>query len=202
MFNLFETNTDDIQFLINNAGKDVLINDIAKKALITNPGLYDFEDRHISTLDKLSRGDLVTYDNEKYLVITESISKRGGKYKALMRHCNNIVQIPGETKQVPKLDENGNPVYDRFGDPVYITIQTDPTNVPAIVDNKSFSIDSNYAIRVPENQIVVTLQDNELNNRKIKVNFVFTMMGKKWKVVNVDLTKNGLMILTCEFTAS
>ncbi|MBA2876867.1 hypothetical protein HNR31_003690 [Anoxybacillus caldiproteolyticus] len=37
-----------------------------------------------------------------------------------------------------------------------------------------------------------------MTNSKFTVNTTFEVMGKTWKVIDVDLTRNGLLILTCE----
>lgn len=193
MFNPFNDNTQDIQFLLDNAGKDVLINDTPAKALITNPSITEYEEKYISTLQRVSRGDIVAYDNEKYISITESTTKRHGKYKALMRHCNYDIELPGEeTCIIVGYDELDRPIYEcTYGDPIYVS---------SIVDNKSFSVDGQNAINVPENEIIATLQDNQSNRDKLVVNNTFTVMSKTWTVLNQDLTKNGLLILTCEIT--
>lgn len=193
MFNPFNDNTQDIQFLLDNAGKDVLINDTPAKALITNPSITEYEEKYISTLQRVSRGDIVAYDNEKYISITESITKRHGKYKAILRHCNYDIELPGEETCVIV-------GYDELDRPIEECTIGDPIHVPAIVDNKSFSVDGQNAINVPENEIIATLQDNQSNRDKLVVNNTFTVMSKTWTVLNQDLTKNGLLILTCEIT--
>lgn len=191
MFNLFETNTNDVQFLLDNAGKDVLINGETKKALITNPSISEAEERYIHTLLSVSRGDLIELEGENYIVITESITKRHSKYKALIRHCNYEIEVPGETTRVIV-------GYNQFGEPIWEDIVGEPSYIPSIVDNKSFSVDTGNAINFPENQINVIVQDNEDNNAKFNVNFAFSVMGTNWTVVNRDLTKKGLLILTCQ----
>ncbi|RBP95390.1 hypothetical protein DFO70_103432 [Cytobacillus firmus] len=132
----------------------------------------------------------MTLDNEKYLVITESITKRGGKYKSLMRHCNVMIDLPGE-EVCEKVGEND------FGEPIFECTTGDPVLVPSIVDNKSFSVEDSAAIRVPDNQIIVVVKDNDYNREKFQLNNTFTFEGV-YKVIHRDFTKRGLMILTCE----
>lgn len=189
---MFQANSADLEFLFNEAGQKVLINDVERISVITNPPLSEYEERHIHTLETVSQGDMVSLDNEKYLVITESISKRGEKYKALMRHCNVMIELPGE-EVCEKVAEND------FGEPIFECTTGDPVYVPSIVDNKSFSVDDSAAIRVPDNQIIVVVKDNALNRDKFQVNNTFTFEGS-YKVVHRDFTKKGLMILTCEMS--
>ena len=191
----------DIESIFNMAAVNVKVNDIDKKAIITNPAINEFEERYIHTLDVVRMGDLVTYQNEHYLVIAESVTKRHGKFKTLMRHCNHVFEIPGEVTKVLKRDENGNIVLDWEGRPVYEYIQGEPTLVPSIIDNKNFSIDGKQ-LRVPVNEIIIVVQDNEKNKKGFAVNNEFDLMSKRWKVLNQDYTKVGLIILTCERIAS
>jgi hypothetical protein len=193
---MFTPNPEDLQFLFESAGQTVLINDTERQVIITNPSISEYEERYIHTLERVLQGDIVTLEGERYLVITETVTPRHGKYKALMRHCNYIITLPGEITRVLYRDENGNIVYDDFGDPVFIEIEGEPINIPAIVDNKSFSIVGSQLL-VAENQIIVTVQDNEVNRNKLKVNNTFSFEGN-FKVLHRDFTKKGLMILTCE----
>lgn len=194
---MFTPNKEDLQFLFESAGMDVLINDVPQQAIITNPPLSDSEERYIHTLQRINMGDMVTFDDNKYLVVNETISPRNGKYKAKIRHLNYELQIPGETRKELLLDENGNVVKDRFGKPIYKTIQGDPIYIPARVEQQAFTIEEGQ-IRIPNNEILITVQDNEVNREKLVLNFEFNLMTKTWKVTNVDLTRKGLMIITCQ----
>lgn len=191
---------NDIEFLIDTMGDTVLINDTEYKALITHSNENKHEERYIHTLEQIKQGDLITYDNEKYLVVTESVTKRANKYKALMRHCNYSVEIPGATEEVMMTDDDGNPIYDRYGDEIFITVETDPISIYTIVDNKSFAV-SGTQLLVADNQILITVQDNETNRDKLQVNSTFNVMDSEWKVRNVDKTQKGLLVITCEINA-
>lgn len=188
---MFEVNTEDMQFLFDSAGQTVLINDIEKNVIITNPTISEYDQKYIHSNEPILQGDLITLNDEKYLIITEALNKRGTKYKTLMRHCNNIITVEGETTQ----ELVG---YDDFGTPVYKTVVLNYIDVPTIIDNKNFSIDGQQ-VRVAINQIIIAVQDNEVNRDKFSVNNTITFEGK-YKIVNRDFTKKGLMILTCEST--
>ncbi|MBD8006421.1 Ig domain-containing protein [Bacillus norwichensis] len=197
--NPFAINEQDIQYLFESAGTEVLINDNPHKAIITNSGFNSENDeRYINTLNPIRMGDLVTFNDHQYIIITESTSKRYAKYRAIMRHCNFTIQFPGEIERVPVLDEDGNPVLDKYGRPIYEDIEGDPIFIPAIVDDKYFQVNNQFQMRVADNQIMVIVQDNELNRDKFEVNERFELMGKEWKVLQDDLTKVGMLILTCE----
>jgi hypothetical protein len=193
---MFQPNTTDLQYIFESAGQEVLINDIEQQAIITNPSISEYEERYIHTLGKAKRGDIITYQGERYLIISESVTKRGGKYKALMRHCNVVLEIQGDITMEIWRDENGEIVYDDFGQPIFYEVEGEPYLIPSIIDNKSFSIDGEQ-FTVPNNQIVVIVQDNETNRQKFTLNFEFQFEGN-FKVLNRDFTKRGLIILTCE----
>lgn len=190
---------NDIEFLIDTMGDTVLINDTEYKALVTHSNVNKHEERYIHTTLSVKQGDLITYDNEKYLIVTESVTKRANKYKALMRHCNYSIQFPGETTSVLLVDENGNPILDIYGDEQYIYVETDPITIYTIVENKSFAV-SGTQLLVADNQSLITVQDNEVNRDKLQVNSTFNVMDSEWKVRNVDKTQKGLLIITCEKT--
>jgi hypothetical protein len=189
--NPFEIDSYDIKFLIDSAGQTVKINDVEQKALITNAKIGDFEEKYIHTLQPIQRGNLIGLEGEKYLIISDTVTKRHSKYKALMRHCNYLIEIEGQ--EVCEIVG-----YNDFGEPIYECHPTESINVPAIIDKYTFKIDDFAPIRVPENQIIVTVQDNETNKSKFTVNTTFEAMGETWKVIDVDLTRNGLLVLTCE----
>ncbi|MED4374322.1 hypothetical protein P9274_01060 [Schinkia azotoformans] len=191
MFNLFETVTDDINYLIESAGVDVTVNGISRKAIITNNPIGEFEDKNIHSTQLIKRGDVINYIDSNYLIISESVTQRNGKYKALMRHCNTKIEII-----VIELIDTGE--VDYRGAPIYEEVET-TIPVPAIVDSRTFSVDTNQAINLVNNQITVTVQDNE-QTRGIAINDTFIVNGKNRKLVNVDYTKNGLLILYCDLS--
>jgi hypothetical protein len=186
---MFQPKQSDLQFLFDSAGETILINDVEQRGIISNPPISEYEQRYLHTLERLNRGDIINYSNEKYLTISESVSKRGGKYKALIRHCNGIIEIPGETTR----ELIG---YDSYGRPVYKDVVGEPIPLPSIVDNKSFSIQGDQ-LQVANNQIIVLIQDNEVTREKIVVNYEFPFEGN-YKVVHRDFTKSGLIIITAE----
>lgn len=199
--NPFQINAQDIQYLFDSAGIDITVNDKKQKAIITNSGFVNENDeRYISTLLPIHMGDLVRFNGEIYIIITETIGKRHAKYRAVMRHCNFIVSVPGEIRSEYLHDENGDPVMGPDGRPVIIKIEGDPIHVPSIIDNKYFQVNNQFQMRVADNQIVMIIQDNEVNKEKFSVNFSFNLMDRKWKVLHQDRTNKGMLILTCERT--
>ncbi|QJX61030.1 hypothetical protein HLK66_04790 [Niallia circulans] len=196
---MFSPNIEDIQFLFESTGQSISINNVATQAIITNTTLAAHEKKHIHTINPIKMGDLVTIDDESYLITSDTAIKRYGKYKAIMEHCNFTITIKVITRVLMR-DEYGNVVYDAGGNPVWIKIEGEPILVPSIIDQQSFTIEGNQ-LRVANNQILAIVQDNETNRDKLKVNNTFTFVGD-YKVLNMDYTNKGLLILTAEKTTS
>lgn len=72
--------------MISQLGKTITVNNILRQALITNTELeQNYDDKWINTLYSLNRGDIIIYNNTKYLIISEQNDKRYNKYKVIMR---------------------------------------------------------------------------------------------------------------------
>ncbi|WP_340002060.1 hypothetical protein [Oceanobacillus sp. FSL K6-0127] len=83
--------------LINEFGVPIYINEETetRKAIISNQKVSDslpnFDDKIIHTNFKIKRGDVIVYDDVKYLVISDIQSKRSYEYKATMRPMTNTL---------------------------------------------------------------------------------------------------------------
>ena len=91
MFNYFDlTSTDDYKYLLSAIGTDVVKNDMDTiRVIITNTNLeQNYDDRKISSLSQIKRGDLIEYDSSQWMVISEVNNTRYNKYKGIMRRCN------------------------------------------------------------------------------------------------------------------
>jgi len=88
------------------AGDDILINDKlpAVKALINNlPVNRQSDIRTIASTRELKRGDYITWDKEKWLIISEIAHKRFSYYKGIIQKCNYVVKfnLKGIIKEIP-----------------------------------------------------------------------------------------------------
>lgn len=185
---MFEMNTEDVNYIFEQAAQTVLINDVPRNAIITNPQMNEDETRYIHTLDRVLQGDLVVLEGESYLSITESITKRGAKYKNKIQHCNYIIQVQGESARVII-------GYNEFDQPIYEYILGDPILVPSIVESGTFNVPNASAILIPEDIIYVTVQNNDTNIVKFAVNTEIAMLDGTYKVQHQDVTRTGLMIV-------
>lgn len=188
--NPFTFDTSDFQFLLDSIGETVTIDNVPKKCIVQNAKIGDYEEKYIYTLSNIQRGNLILHNKKKYLIVSDVTE--GKLYKALMRHCNYEIIVEGQ--KVCKIVGHND-----FGEPIEECHSFKSISVPVIVDKYAFKVDDPAPIRVPDQQIIVTMQENETNKSKFTVNTKFDVMGQTWKVIDkVDKTRTGLLILTCE----
>ena len=171
--NIFDFPSNDYLYLLSMAGDDIYINNdtMPKKALINNlPVNRQADVRTIATKEEIKRGDLINWDNENWLNISDIGHKRYTYYKGIIQKCNYNIKFnfQGTIKQFP-----------------------------AIADSKVFDVETNQYLSVPAGKIVVTMQSNA-DSENIKINDRFIKMKNAWKVSGIDRTKNGLLILWCD----
>ncbi|NLG89770.1 MAG: Ig domain protein group 2 domain protein, partial [Clostridiaceae bacterium] len=174
--NIFDFPSNDYLYLLSMAGDNIYLNNgtIPKKALINNlPVNRQADIRTISTTSEIKRGDLINWDNENWLIISDIGHKRYSYYKGIIQKCNYNIKFnfQGTIKQFP-----------------------------AIVDSKVFDTETNQYLSIPAGKIVVTMQSNA-DSENIKINDRFIKMKQAWKVSGIDRTKNGLLILHCDLDA-
>lgn len=171
--NLFNIN-NDIDYLIAQAGKEILINGASATAIIGSMSSNkEYDDKKIITRSSINRGNIVNYNNGKYLVISEINDMRFDTYyKGIMRKCNYNIKF------------NFSGVVKEFN---------------AIIETQILDIDTGQFISVPSGKIIVTLQDNQ-ETQKIQLQNKFIKMGSAWQIQGIDKSKVGLLILHCEVT--
>lgn len=173
MFNYFNlSDTKDYEYLLSAMGTDVLLNGSSVRALITNTNLNkDYDDKRISTLSQLKRGDLLQYEGKIFMVISEESSKRYNKYKAIMR------QLPYS---------------------IIFNSACQFFDVNCYIEARSFSVSNGQVLSTPDGTIDVYLSQSTINF-DLKINDKFIKFGQKFKVVGVDkMSKPGMVILTCD----
>lgn len=178
MFNLFENEsvTNDFQFILDSAGKDITLNNEPARAVITNTKLNvftDFDDRHIATLTPIKRGDMIRWNDNNWLIYNEIAESRHSKYKGIMRKCNHEIKfILGGVIR----------------------------SFPSIVSAKTHGVDYG-TVNMAEGKIMVTMQDNQLT-RLIELNKRFILANAQpYKIVGIDRTMVGLVTFTADLDA-
>jgi len=155
------------------AGDNIYLNNdtMPKKALINNlPVNRQADIRTIATTTEIKRGDLINWDGENWLIISDIGHKRYSYYKGIIQKCNYNIKF---------------------------NFQGTIKEFPAIVDSKVFDVETNQFFSVPAGKIVVTMQSNE-NSENITIGQRFIKMKTAWEVTGIDRTNNGLLMLWCD----
>ena len=164
---------DDFAYLQSLAGDDILINGKGfYKAIINYTKTNrDADIRTISSMTELKRGDIITWDNEQWLIISEIGHKRFCYYKGIIQKVNYNIKFIFEDGIIREY--------------------------PAIIESKIFDVESNQFFSLPTGKIIVLLQDNA-ESRMINIDNRFIKMNKAFKVVGDDRTDKGLIKLYCD----
>ncbi|MED0758863.1 Ig-like domain-containing protein [Aneurinibacillus thermoaerophilus] len=170
--NYFNQNDNtEFQFILNDAGTDVLVNNQPQRVLITNTNLQThYDDKKISSIELLKCGDLVDYANRKWLIINEVNGLRYDTYKAIMRLCDYNVKFSIDCK-----------VYE----------------FPCIIESSKFSVMADNTMILPNDVIKVTVQENT-DTLKVTRDKRFIKFNSAWKVIGIDRTQKGLITFMCQ----
>lgn len=181
----------DMYFILENHGKDVLVNDTETKALIIHYQNMEYNDcLKIITQYPITRGSLVEYQDNYFLIISDVTDQRhNAYYRAIMRRCNHTLNIQvGEEETIIGYDPIGRPITEII--PIYATFH-------CIVDSQSLKIGEQQQINIAENRITITMQDNE-DSDALEVNDTIPLDGYNWNIVNKNKITTGLIVFTCD----
>ncbi|MEK5232052.1 hypothetical protein MHB42_09780 [Lysinibacillus sp. FSL K6-0232] len=177
-FNIFEKNP----FTIN--------------AVISNATFSPNSTFHIHSLDVFNCGDYTTINNPNnvYMVTSDVLTMRGGKYKATLEYCNYSIEQWEEVKTLIG--------YDHLGRPVYEYVNTLVGEIPAILKYKDFSFSTNEVVNLTKPIYEITVRDNEAARKHFKLNESkyadVTIYDVTYRIINVDYSKQGLINLRLE----
>lgn len=191
MQDIYTTISNDIAFILNQYGKDVTINNTTTKALINHQNeSVDHSDLKLITLIPLHTGDVIEYQGNKYLVVSEISSKKyDSYYVGIIRKCNVSAQYKTVEKVLVGFDPIGRPIYEE---------KETLHDLPAIADNINRTYNVDYgAINVIDNKIMLMIPDVE-EYASITENAQLVVEGRNYTVILEDITRPGLKILTLE----
>lgn len=175
MFNLFNIDdTQDFEFLLSQMGKEVIINNAIEstKVIITNTNLEDnYDDKKITSLSELNRGDIIDYDNKRFLIISEQSTKRYNKCKAIMR------QLPHK---------------------VIINCDCHFIKADGYVTSSNLSVTDGNLISYASGEIHLHISKLQYNSM-IKIGHRFFVGNQIFKIVGIDdFSRDGIVTLTCK----
>jgi len=174
MVKLFDPDVSSFNFMLEQVGKDLTLNDtIPIRAILSSipVNANNHDDKYISTLYPIKQGDMVDYLLSKWLVVSQVNGQRIVKYKGIMRKSNYSI----------KFNFLGN-----------------VKSFPAIISTKTLDIETGQYISLPVGKIIVEMQNN-LDTRDIVLQQRFLIMNQPWKIVGIDKSVEGLIVLNCDY---
>ncbi|MBA9088039.1 hypothetical protein FHR92_004533 [Fontibacillus solani] len=175
MINLFNVDDDsNFKHMLESVGRSITVNrnPTETKAIITNTSLNtEYDDRKISSLEPLNRGDMIEYNGNRYMLISEVNDKRYSHYKGIMRHLTHEIVFNHKCvfEAVSTYIENGNP-------------SLVGGNVLTLIQDK-------VTVYAPSRSMGITLTTGD----------TFMINGNKFKIITNDTySQPGISILTSE----
>jgi hypothetical protein len=159
-----------MDFFLREKGELIHINGVQKIALIRDAvdKIQETDEKIVRSVTPLHIGGFIDYRDERYL-ITSQIDHNEHSYRSRIRKCNYSIAF----------NWNGNVKW-----------------FDAIVEGKSFSVDTGSVISFPDGKIQVYLQDNA-DTRAIALSQRFYNTHQPFKVEGIDRTVNGIIKLSC-----
>lgn len=189
-YSIFKSATDDMDYLMQEAGESILVNGIEKQAIVkSNKAINNgINTRKITTKEKIKQGDIITWRDKPWLTTSEVAVGTGYVYKAVLQHMLHTVKVHvGNEKIAEGTDSMGRPIYKE--QPVYV-------EEACIINDLSYST-VGLQVKVPTSELEVTLRDCE-ETQKIKINNSFDFGLYTYKVEHIDLSRVGMIILHCK----
>lgn len=173
MVKLFNPDVLSFNYMLEQVGKDLTLNgNTPIRAILSSipVNANNHDDKYISTLSPIKQGDIVDYLLSKWLIVSQVNGQRIVKYKGIMRKCNYSI----------KFNFEGN-----------------VKSFPAIIETKTLDISTGQYISLPVGKVLVSLSDT-VDTRDIILAQRFIIMGSAWKVVGIDKSQEGLLVLNCD----
>lgn len=163
-----------IDFFLSEKGEAIQLNGIDEVALIQDAtdkiNLYD--EKIVRTKVELKTGDYIDSQGSRYLIMSQ-IDKNPNSYRGRMRPCNYKLAF----------NWNGNIKW-----------------FDAIVEGKSFSIDTGTYMSLPDGTIFVYLQENA-DTRDISLGQRFYTTHQPFAVQGIDHSMNGMIKISAKLDA-
>ncbi|NME94606.1 hypothetical protein HF847_01100 [Clostridium cochlearium] len=174
--------------LIKRSGKDFKLtvkDKLVVKEINDNNNMIDSKYIYVGNNIPLRQGDIIEAIENEWLVLTKNENINNVYSIYTIRKLTNIIKImipttietPTETKAEVK-------------------------EFQAIVDDKVFDVETGTNMVLPADMIYVTISNNEPYANKIKRDMRFVQFDNCWKITGINKTKEGLIKLTCEFSAT
>ncbi|MBT2290199.1 Ig-like domain-containing protein [Paenibacillus albidus] len=175
MINVFNTSdTTDYEFIQNQIGTDVYVNgsSSAIRTVITNTNLeQNYDDKKISSISPLNRGDIVLFQDKKYMIISEITGQRYNKFKGIMRYLPHTI-IVNDACRFSVLD-------------CYISVS-------------NLGVANGQVLSISDGDITV-YSTEYYKDLELRIDARFLLNSQAFKVTGIDrFSKPGMRILSCK----
>lgn len=169
---------------------DVLINNDTFKIVIQSTSKYN-ERRILFKQDEIQWGDLVEFDNEKWIVIERPFDNQIHS-KSKMKLCNSEMVFEEWIKEIIGYDEMGNPIEGESE----LKIVPFPCSITSI-SNLNTKVIAGSEINIPDGDMVVEIPYT--TDELIKIGNDFKMFDESYRISGIDKSstdgKSGILIL-------
>ena len=187
-YNLFKTNKDDFQFLLDINSSYIYVNGEPKRGLVTNTRyIKEFNDKYISTNYNMSRGDIVYYESLYWIIMTQVGVPRYESYKALMRQAEHDI--------IFNLSYTSNPQTKYLLKCPAIIQQTSDFNMEYSRTVETITVNSEIHVFIQDN--VKTRKVIELTN---SINGRIVFGRRSYEITGVSTANKGVLDITCTLT--
>ncbi|MEK4628715.1 hypothetical protein MKZ17_10960 [Solibacillus sp. FSL R7-0682] len=156
------------------------------KGFVTNHELNPISSFHFHSLAPFKRGEHVEIDGNDYLVMTDVITNRVQKRKAIVTYCN----FTHDKIMIDKVLVG----YDDLGRPIYEDKEVDYGIEYGVLKYKDVSIPTNETINLIRTVYDLSITDNEVNRRYFTYDKVLTFEGRTYRITDLVFTNKGLIV--------
>ena len=191
--NLFQTQDKDFKVLLQRFGKDVLVNNVKTRVIITNTSLSELDDKYVSAFTELKRGDHIQFEGKDYYVINQVKTRRYESYKAIIRCAEHYIRFNLSTYDAQAVK--------------YLTY--DIKEIASILQTTTdFGLDNGRQMLLAEGQLAIFIQDNPttraiystFTNSQTKHDIIIE--DKQYKYIGFDFISKGLVRINVEITTT
>ncbi|WP_346234431.1 hypothetical protein MKY04_11935 [Lysinibacillus telephonicus] len=191
--NILGVQDNDFKVFLDRAGTTIKVNNIETEAIISNTPMNELDDKYVSTITELKRGDHIIYNGKDYYVINQVKTKRYESYKAIIRCAEHYIKFNLSIKD----REN------------YKYVAYDIKQVPCIVQTTTdFGLDEGKQVVLAEGELALFVQDNA-TTRAIYKSFTdiitkhdIIIDNRQYEYTGFDFIKKGLVRINVKVTST
>ncbi|GGA11878.1 hypothetical protein GCM10008018_66160 [Paenibacillus marchantiophytorum] len=189
--NLFQIQEHDFKAMLEQFGVIVKLNNIDTSVLVTNKPINELDDKFISAIAELKRGDHVVLQDRDYYVINQITTKRYQSYKAIIRCAEHYIRFNLSVKDGSTYSE-----YDVKEIPCIISTATD------------FELETGRQLMIAEGALAIYIQDNA-TTRAIYSSFTdpyrkhdIFIENRQYEYRGFDFISSGLVRINVKVTST